>query len=112
MCTKGGYHMLPRQLRCTKGGCHVRPWRLRCMRCPLLPVSPCIGLFRSSAAQVRGLPQCGRNPWKEAVGASRIPGRSALKSMGPPAGRLARAFVDGYNCMNEEELRRVCGVAL
>jgi hypothetical protein len=29
-----------------------------------------------------------------------------------PTGRLARAYVDGYNCMNEEELRKVCGVAL
>ncbi|EIE26420.1 hypothetical protein COCSUDRAFT_39523 [Coccomyxa subellipsoidea C-169] len=28
------------------------------------------------------------------------------------AGRLARAYVDGYNCTNEEELRRLCGVAL
>ncbi|BDA41000.1 F-box protein SKIP31 [Coccomyxa sp. Obi] len=28
------------------------------------------------------------------------------------AGRLARAYVAGYNCTNEEELRQVCGVAL
>lgn len=25
--------------------------------------------------------------------------------------RLGRAFVDGYNCVDEDELRRVCGVA-
>ena len=26
--------------------------------------------------------------------------------------RLGRAFVDGYGCTDEEELRRVCGVVL
>ena len=26
--------------------------------------------------------------------------------------RLGRAYVDGYNCVDEEELRRVCGVSL
>lgn len=32
--------------------------------------------------------------------------------VGCRVGRLGQAYLDGYNCNNEEELQRVCGVRL